>query len=286
MKTNELQVHNFPNHFPNGELHVKSLPNPNSFKVDRQGYIWISKRIKNSDDIMEILFLVDSIRRTFVSISMPKLGLRIPYVPYSRQDRVMVEGESLSIKVFADLINSIRFDQVEIWDPHSDVTPALINNCFVRSQEELLLDFVKYENKLKDCILVCPDAGARKKIMNCAKEIKAQQIIHADKIRDVETGCITGTTINWEGLRNKPTNFLIVDDICEGGRTFIEIAKQIYTTYTLSPLKIYLYVTYGFFTAGLEELRKYFSKIYVANLMNEEFKDDPLLCISTLFDKD
>jgi ribose-phosphate pyrophosphokinase len=60
-------------------------------------------------------------------------------------------------------------------------------------------------------------------------------------------------------------NFLIVDDICDGGRTFIELAK------VLRPLtngSIFLYVTHGIFSQGLDVFKGVIDHIYTANLFN------------------
>lgn len=272
-----LQEQGFPKKFPCGEVHVKI---DSIHKNLNEEDIWIEKRIQNSDDIMEIIMLVDAIRRQVLYKGL-KLGLRIPYVPYSRQDRVMVPGESLSIKVFADLINSLKLDQVEIWDPHSDVTTVLFDNCRVVSQEALLMavhtgylsDNITQTN-LAEYILICPDAGARKKIHKVAERCGINQIIYADKVRDVATGKILGTTIDLGDFDFKENSkFLIVDDICDGGRTFIEIAKKLKVDminilgeyYTID-----LHITHGFFTKGLDELMTHFDSISCANLMNQE----------------
>lgn len=262
---NILQEQGFPKKFPCGEIHVKI--DPNNGNLD--GGIWIEKRIQNSDDILEILMLVDAIRRDPI-YKRSKLRLRIPYVPYSRQDRVMVPGESLSIKVFADLINSLKLDEVEIWDPHSDVTPALIDNCTVISQEDLLdrtLGSIGWNNY--NYTLICPDAGARKKILKIAKKLDIKRIIYADKVRDVATGNILGTTIDFGDFNfQEGSKFLIVDDICEYGRTFTEIAKKLVIPMTGKKYTVDLHVTHGFFPDGLKLLHTYFDTISCANLMN------------------
>ena len=54
------------------------------------------------------------------------INLFLPYFPGARQDRVMVAGESLTVKVYANLINDLKLNKVTIFDPHSDVTPALL----------------------------------------------------------------------------------------------------------------------------------------------------------------
>ena len=271
-----LQVEGFPKKFPCGEVFVRSskdLVRCNTSNAN--GEIWIDKQIQNSDDIMEILMLNDALRR----LGSKNVCLRIPYVPYSRQDRVMTEGESLSIKVFADLINSCNFSIVEIWDPHSDVTTALLNNVKVIDQSVCLGKLVysaktRVYDKVKDFILVSPDAGARKKILSVAKYFGIEKVLYADKVREVSTGKILRTELNigtFEG-----NHFLIVDDICDGGMTFIELAKAIIKQVPpTGNAYLHLHVTHGFFTKGLDELCQYFSSITCTNLMNDELSRDP-----------
>jgi ribose-phosphate pyrophosphokinase len=64
----------------------------------------------------------------------------------------------------------------------------------------------------------------------------------------------------------------IIDDICDGGRTFIEIAKAVNEVRKLSSSvkpehygKNYLIVTHGIFSAGFGQLAEYFEGIYTTN---------------------
>jgi ribose-phosphate pyrophosphokinase len=56
---------------------------------------------------------------------------------------------------------------------------------------------------------------------------------------------------------------MIVDDICDGGRTFIKLAKAIQNQRPNA--KIYLVVTHGIFSAGFDELSKWFEGIYTTD---------------------
>ena len=285
MSTDLLQYQGFPKKFPCGEIHVRTIRNLAALR-DGTGMIWIEKRIQNSDDIMEILMLADAIRRDYVGNKDVRLALRIPYVPYSRQDRVMVPGESLSIKVFADLINSVKFDMVEIWDPHSDVTTALLNNCKVVSQPTLLVQTLDNLGQrigfpFASTFLVCPDAGARKKILKCKEILASTGVIYADKIRDATTGAIIGTSIDMSSAliphNDDIQDLLIVDDICDGGRTFVEISKALRSNTHLYGIRyrLHLYVTHGFFTQGIAGLFDHFATIGCANLMNSGLTSNP-----------
>jgi len=108
-------------------------------------------------------------------------------------------------------------------------------------------------------ILVAPDAGALKKVSSIAKALGTQWV-RADKSRDPATGEITGTVVYSEHVGQR--DFLIVDDICDGGRTFIALAEA------LRPLtdgRVYLYVTHGIFSSGYDALTAAIDGIYTAN---------------------
>jgi ribose-phosphate pyrophosphokinase len=109
---------------------------------------------------------------------------------------------------------------------------------------------------------VSPDAGAYKKIFDVAKKFDINKVITATKVRDLKTGQILHTEVPLQDL-NEDIKYVIVDDICDGGRTFTEIAKAIRTQ--VPNARIYLVVTHGIFSAGFEELEKYFERIYTTN---------------------
>jgi ribose-phosphate pyrophosphokinase len=64
---------------------------------------------------------------------------------------------------------------------------------------------------------------------------------------------------------------VIIDDICDGGRTFIEIAKILKEE--KKDIKISLIVTHGIFSAGLKELYEYFDMIVTTNSVIDVVKD-------------
>lgn len=242
--------------FPGGEVHIKieGLEGHNGY-----GPVQLTAPLQNSDDIMALLLQTDALRRAGIK----DIHLVMPYIPYARQDRVMVPGEPLSIKVFCDLINSQKYSGVQVWDPHSDVATALLDNCSVIPQHVLLKD-VAGEDLHDNTVLVCPDAGARKKIGLAAKELALTRVLYADKKRDVCTGKILETVISsypdpWDTI----SDHLIVDDIADGGATFIELAKVLRDKGVQG--KLSLYVTHGIFSKGLDQFMGLFDYIYMAH---------------------
>jgi ribose-phosphate pyrophosphokinase len=122
--------------FLGGEVHVKIKDELSDMKTTD---VTIYAHANNSDDVMSILLTNDALYR----MGYTKINLFIPYMPYARQDRVMVAGEPFSLKVVADMINSCGFNKVIVFDPHSDVSIALLNNCHVINNSQFVNECLK-----------------------------------------------------------------------------------------------------------------------------------------------
>lgn len=197
------------------------------------------------------------------------IDLFMPYLPHARQDRVTQEGEALSVKVVASIINSLNFSQVEIWDCHSNVGLALIDRVRHRDMTHCA-GFVGGSFDKESTLLVSPDAGATKKLQAFAKRYGFNDPIAAEKKRDSATGAITGTYVPRIPIWAK--NILIMDDICDGGRTFTELAKAIKVA---GPYSIGLYVTHAIMSKGFEPFEGLIDTIYYRNWMNRQIKPEP-----------
>lgn len=225
----------------------------------------INENITSSDALMGVLLVTDALRRQY-GAEVP-IELVAPYLPYARQDRVCYPGEALSVRVLCDILNAQRYRSVTVWDAHSDVSLALLDNVHHRTADQVLGDF-NLKAILDGAILVAPDAGAAKRTASCAKMLNLPYIT-AEKIRNPMTGEITGTVVHSEHVVDR--NFLIVDDICDGGRTFIELAKVLRT---LTNGDIFLYVTHGIFSAGFDVFRGLIDRIYVGNSFIKDVPSD------------
>jgi len=246
--------------FNGGEMHIK-LNNDVGYSNIKK--VVITNRFKNGDDIIKVLIAKDSLQRKGIKI----FDLVMPYIPYARQDRQCFEGESFTLKVFTQIINSANFENVFVLDSHSDVAPALLENCInIKNDQYVEMAFLEigsYDDA--DIILISPDAGANKKSNKLFEKLKIfNSLIKCDKKRNVIDGSIEGFEVFTSNLNSSCC--LIVDDICDGGRTFIGIAKELKKK---NAGNIYLFVTHGIFSNGFDELGKYFKAIYCTN----SFKD-------------
>lgn len=225
--------------FAGGEESVKIME-----KVS--GNVKVVAKISKSSELVRLLLLSEALDAANVGIK----ELILPYVPYARQDRRCNVGEAHSLKVFAGLINAMWWDRVVVVDPHSDVVEALFERCRIIRQHDAMAandELVKFISN-PDTVIVSPDAGALKKIYGVAEKFLKTDIVKVDKRRNISNGEITGIDVhNAVEAISPEKNYLIVDDICDGGRTFIEIAKEMEK---YGATRISLYVTHGIFSKG------------------------------------
>jgi len=238
--------------------------------TDSETPVLIKSRFNNFKDLELIICATAALRH----LGVKRISLFVPYLLGARGDRKFQIGGTRYLKdVVAPIINSLKFEKVTIYDAHSTVVENVIDNVVCVPTESVFL----YSKFIEDVLLmdgnyyiVSPDAGAIKKVENIAKLLHYKKdIIVCSKHRDVD-GKITGTNVpileeNID-LVNGDT-FIIFDDICDGGRTFTEIAKAIKANYKNSDTQpvIYLYVTHGIFSAGFLQLYDYFDKIICTN---------------------
>jgi len=251
--------------FLGGEVHVKIKQNEDLKATD----VTIYAHANNSDDIMSILLTNDALHRK----GYTKINLFIPYMPYARQDRVMVEGEEpFSLKIMTNLIESCNFNKVFVLDPHSEITIALLEkNIHVISNKDFVYEALTHivglhgyaqndkgvsENEFKATLkgsplFISPDSGAFKKIFKLASELHYKdELILCNKARNLADGKILAYAVDKQDLEGK--DCVIIDDICSKGGTFMGLAKELKKR---NAGKIYLIVSHYENSANILELK-------------------------------
>lgn len=216
------------NKFPNGE----SLINSEDLNISEEINI-IKLKFESDKDITHLIFLKGHLDDLNV-----KCKLIIAYMPYSRMDRT--EGMTVfTLKHLSKVINSLNFEEVSIYEPHSDVCVALLDKVTVINMSEILAKKVldKVVDDKEAVYLVYPDAGAAKRY---SKQIEYEKILTANKERDFKTGFINKLDINGN-VESKNFKAIIVDDLCSKGGTFILTATKLKE---MGAAEIYLVVTH------------------------------------------
>lgn len=229
-------------------------------EVDERG-----NEMRLNDHIMALAQTVDALRLHYPRADF---ALIIGYLPYGRQDRICSPGEGHGLRQMAKMINGMGFCTVAIVDPHSTVAEALIEGADVITKFDV---FKNIKPSFRETYIVAPDQGATKSCEEFANKVGAAGVITCMKTRvasDVKLRVLDEVPAN--------ANLLVLDDICDGGKTFIEVSKLLshMTTGTIE-----LAVTHGLFTAGFEAVRKHFDKVYTTNTVTSDKGDAKVLDI-------
>lgn len=192
----------------------------------------ITWKYDSDDECIAVWNIVHHIRS---HIQNAKIKLILPYIPNARMDRVKNADEIFTLKWFAEFINALNFDAVEVLDAHSDVSLALIDrviNCDPFMNIGHVMDRIGREN----LILCFPDKGSEKRY----RDMFRMEYVVGNKHRDWGTGQIKGLEIE-ESERVDGRKVLIIDDICSRGGTFTHTARALKDA---GAGEIYLYVSH------------------------------------------
>ena len=227
----------------------------------------INSRLNSFIDLELIICATKALR----NVGVEEIHLNIPYILGARSDRQFQHGGTSYLRdVLAPIINAQNYKTVSCIDPHSDVCQAVINrleildNVFlVRSvvQQLSLEANLSLEEYLKTVVFVSPDAGSLKKVYKAADAVGYKgEVVVCSKYRDVN-GKLSRVHVPLSD-KDKGKDIIIIDDICDGGRTFINLVQAAPNN---QDSKHYLIVTHGIFSAGLDVLGQCFTRIYCTN---------------------
>lgn len=256
--------------FPDGHIHVDLSDTLG--KIGASTNIVIKTRIKTYDDIFVLKQVMEQCRQV---IPDTPFSLWCTYLLAARYDRPMHDYDSFDLKIVCDDLMSLDFKRIQIVEPHSPITATLLHPCSVVHP---------LDNALKHCLtsqenvcIVTPDLGAVKRVEQYLLGKKLNYpIVYANKHRNLATGEIIGLQIlNPEELTQ---NVVIYDDLCDGGRTFTEVAKLLRATGIVK--KIILLVPQGLFSKGTDILLtpnaegSYVDEIYTTNAYRDDLIDN------------
>ena len=201
----------------------------------------------------------------------PYISLVIPYFPFARQDRATVENETNALTLFCDTLKTLNADIVRCWDPHSMAVEQHFapDKFHAYTQLDAIESVTAYNDMTFDAV-VAPDEGALKKAAIVAKSFGAW-LYTASKVRDPETGNITGYKVNLNTSQPSSApaqNVLVTDDICDGGATFLILGQKLKTSFPVANL--HLFTTHGIYSKGKEELLKIYQTVTCYNNMEKK----------------
>lgn len=247
--------------FPGGEIQIQL---PEIIKSERVVLKW---KPKHATDVMLLLLTVDALRRANIA----DIDLEVLYLPYARQDRVCAPGEAFSLSVICKLIDLLGVTMIRLWDVHNqELTMEMIDDTSLYHTDavDIFSRFKIFDDFDMDNLILCsPDQGAGNRVMEIVNLFELGMPIHLEKDRCPETGKILGMTYNVYNRNIDSYNVMVIDDICDGGATFIQAAKLLRDN---GACNLYLYITHGIFSKGLDNLLRHYKHIICHHVLDDD----------------
>lgn len=232
-------------HFPDGEVQITLG------EFSRKDTIQVRCRITNAEELFLIKQVFDILDRNEMVYDV-----FISYLMGMRMDRVMDFNRPFTLKIVADILRSSKAQSFDVLEPHSGRTVQLLGMHY----EPWPSDTIPQE--MQHCQIVLPDAGAKERYEPRFFYGFPEDTIFCSKVRDIETGRITSIQVdNPERISGRP--MLVIDDLCDGGGTFLGIAEAIRK---VNPdAEINISVVHMVNPKGIENLSKTFNHVYFTN---------------------
>lgn len=219
--------------FPDNTTQVWKLPEAVLSKM----YVRVSWHYTEIGEFFELAQLKSLLERYYV-----RSTLYIDYLPFARQDKYVNNDACFALFPFADALNALKFHRVDILDPHSSIALDVIHNALPIYPTGLVEQAMERSRSTK---IVYPDQGALDKYY----KFYAWPSVRAQKVRDPLNGEIISLKLAGSV---KHERVMVVDDICDGGATFVRLARELYKS---GASEVSLFVTHGIFSKGLHGLR-------------------------------
>lgn len=256
-------------HFSDGASNLQ-LDIPASFKPKRTVFITVEPTTAVDSYLTEIALAKHAISLAWDNDHTKpeyRLVLNLPYLPHGRADRVFQPGNPLPLWAFFNIIKD-WFAEIIITDPHSDYLqqafPSQSWMITVYPQHQCAIETIP--KIVSGDVIVVPDEGAINKATQLHELLKRRKVetilAFATKIRNLDNGHILSVQLGDGDYSGK--RCIIVDDIADGGGTFIPLAEALRSAGASS---VELYVTHGIFAKGLNSFKGLIDTIHVYQII-------------------
>ena len=234
-----------PTIFPDGTTQVYKIQaiTKDYRNVVRSEIVW---QFENEAELLHVAQLSDLLD-SYTLHPRPVKILNVPFLPYGRQDKPISNSTTFAERTFAKLLNSLEFDRVVSFDVHGTTTVKNLQTLSANETVKKIFEENGYE------VYCYPDGGACERYLH-------EPSVNGAKIRDKITGKIVDYQLTTEyedkngfthGVSVKGKKVLIVDDLLDGGATFIELMKLLKN---VEVGEVGLYVSHAIASKGYEHL--------------------------------
>jgi ribose-phosphate pyrophosphokinase len=213
---NLLSMEKVPVHFkafPDGENYVRL-----EGSVQGEDAVIVQTTSPPQDSrLLQLALIADAAKRNGAG----RVTAVVPYLSYARQDKVFLQGETVSIELVARMLKTAGVDRLITVNVHQEgILGRFPFPAKTVSAIPLLAEHFRRKG-LEEAFALAPDEGAMH-IVEEAKKVLGGECGYLDKRRDRYTGLIS---VEKKSLRVKGRPVVIFDDIISTGGTIVAAAK-------------------------------------------------------------
>lgn len=229
------------NHFSDGEILARNLSNVKG----KTAYVVQSTCSPSSESLFEILIFIDALKNS----KAKEVVVIMPYYGFSRQDRIAREGEPITAKVVANMLQSAGANEIIAVDLHTGQiqgffqipvlnleTPQIFSNYFLKKFDELSIPH-------SQVAVVSPDHGSDFRARDLSSAFNGATRIYVNKRRPgpnkSEVVEVTGE------VKNKVC--ILIDDIIDTCGTVNNATAALFEK---GAKEVYICATHAIFSSG------------------------------------
>lgn len=211
-----------------GNIELSLRVNHSQLKSDK--YIILSDLSKNPHQgLFEIGLICQMIR---CSKPQAKIELLIPYLPYSRHDKI-IPGKPVALQFIAKFLQSLNIYKIYSLDIHNeDFTAQLIPNLVNWDSAQYISKYIK-QSRISNYVIISPDKGRSKQ----AEKISSMLSCPTITLQKTRKNNITHQISSIDTKKVKERNLIIIEDIIDTGQSLNSALKLLNQ---LSPANIYI----------------------------------------------
>lgn len=205
LKLSDLEVFTFPD----GEKRIRILDKV----LDEDVVVVQSASTPVDENYMQLFFIIDALKRN----GAKSITGVVPYFGYQRQDHQFRDGEDVSAKVIAGILDKIGLDKLIAVDLHAIKIKEAFNIPVAHlSALSVFAENIKENGWDKNsATLVSPDMGGIRRIKILSELLNNLPYAVIEKNRDLATGKVSADNLTGEISKTA----VIVDDMISSGGT-------------------------------------------------------------------
>ena len=208
--------------FPDGERYLRV-----DGEIDDEVTVIQSTGYPQDENLMELLFLISNLK----DLGAKKVRVVVPYMGYARQEKRFHDGEAVSAKIVANLIQSAGADEFITFNKKKKCVLDFFDIPTTNiSAMGAIAEYIDEKIDEKP-LIVAPDKGAYPfaqeiaEILDCECTYLSKVRLGPDKVetRIVDVEGSSDETVNVDSVKGKKA--FIIDDIIATGGTIVNAVK-------------------------------------------------------------